>query len=86
MCLFRSTIKCDRKLNERRNDSSFHQTSIASQKPRCLKVKKKSKYDSEEDDEESDSIDEDKNVEEILLFDGYVNQGIILNIILNLVF
>jgi hypothetical protein len=47
---------------------------------------KKSKYDSEEDDEESDSIDEDKNVEEILLFDGYVNQGIILNIILNLVF
>ena len=46
----------------------------------------KSKYDSEEDDEESDSIDEDKNVEEILLFDGYVNQGIILNIILNLVF
>jgi hypothetical protein len=51
-----------------------------------LRVKKKSKYDSEEDDEESDSIDEDKNVEEILLFDGYVNQGIILNIILNLVF
>jgi len=76
MCLFRSTIKCDRKMNERRNDSSFHQTSIASQKPRCLRVKKKSKYDSEEDDEESDSIDEDKNVEKYCCLMGMLTKGL----------
>ena len=76
MCLFRSTIKCDRKLNARKNDSSFHQTSIAIQKPCCLRVKKKRKYDSEEDDEESDSIDEDKMLKKYCCLMGMLTKGL----------